>query len=85
MRIASAATSSTVEAYVAFSALCQASHVFKPAAPPPLSNLVAKSPSIHSTSTNYKRTIRRCDLGSFFSISICTVVLDTSFKNDCRG
>ena len=35
-----------VEAYVAFSALCQAFHVFKPAAPPPLSNLVAIS---HST------------------------------------
>ena len=38
-----------VEAYVAFSALCQASHVFKLAAPPPLSNLVAKSSTIHST------------------------------------
>ena len=36
---------SAVEAYVAFSALCQVFHVFKPAAPPPLSNLVAKSPS----------------------------------------
>ena len=40
----------SVEAYVAFSALCQASHVFKLAAPPPLSNLVAKSSTIHSTS-----------------------------------
>ena len=28
---------------MAFSALCQASHVYKPAAPPPLSNLVAIS------------------------------------------
>ena len=36
----------SVEAYVAFSALCQASHVFKPAAPPPLSNLVAKSSTL---------------------------------------
>ena len=44
--------SDRVEAYVAFSALCQASHVFKPAAPPPLSNpvaKVAKSSTIHST------------------------------------
>ena len=39
----------SVEAYVAFSALCQAFHVFKSAAPPPLSNLVAKSSTILST------------------------------------
>ena len=41
-----------VEAYVAFSALCQAFHVFKPAAPPPLSNLVAKVATSHSTTCN---------------------------------
>ena len=45
----------SVEAYVAFSALCQAFHVFKPAAPPPLSNLVAKVAISHSTGYEPRR------------------------------
>ena len=47
----------TVEAYVAFSALCQAFHVFKPAAPPPLSNLVATS---HSPQTGGLKLQKIC-------------------------
>ena len=67
--------SMVVEAYVAFSALCQASHVFKPAAPPPLSNLVAKSPShqvvnlLHSTMVDIM-ILLRCDWFIYVSFGI---------------
>ena len=65
---------------MALSALCQASHVFKLAAPPLLSNLVAKSSTIHSTGYEPGFCALKLIDDFLMCIRICHVVTKASYR-----